>query len=97
MLQLEAVEGGTVISVRANAGARRDAVTGVHDGALRVHVCVAPEKGKANRAIAEVVADFFSLRRSQVELVAGPTSPQKKFRLSGISETTIREKTSTLK
>ena len=36
-----------------------------------------PEKGKANRAVCEVVARALALRPSQVELVSGETSRDK--------------------
>ena len=44
----------------------------------------APEKGKANQAIVAVLAEALSLRKSQLELVAGETSPQKRFLVRGI-------------
>lgn len=93
---MEVRDDAVVIAVRAHAGTRRNEVCGIHDGALRVHVSVAPEKGKANRAIAEVVADFFGVRRSQVELLSGPASHQKKFRIQGISSASIQERIDSL-
>ncbi len=95
-LVIEVRETGLLIAVRAHAGARKNSVCGVHDGALRVHVAVAPEKGKANKAIAETMAKFFAIRRSQIEIVSGLTSPQKKFLLIGITEAEIQQRVETL-
>jgi uncharacterized protein YggU (UPF0235/DUF167 family) len=42
-------------------------------------VTVAPEKGKANAAIAGVLAEALGCRASQVVLIAGETSRDKRF------------------
>ena len=85
MIRLEPHPDGVILSVRAQAGARRDEVRGEHDGALKVAVTQAPEKGKANKAIAELLAKYLQLRKSQVELVSGETNSQKRFLIRGMS------------
>lgn len=71
------------MAVRAQPGARRNAVVGEHDGALRVAVTAAADKGKANEAIGALLAEAFGLPKSGVELLSGPTSRQKRFLLRG--------------
>lgn len=85
MIALEPHAEGVILPVKAHAGARRNAIEGVHDGSLRVSVTQAPEKGKANKAIAELLAKALKLRKSQLELVSGETSPQKKFLIRGVT------------
>jgi uncharacterized protein YggU (UPF0235/DUF167 family) len=79
VIALETHPEGTILPVRAHAGARRNAIRGVKAGSLQVSVTQAPEKGKANRAIVAVLADELSLRKSQFELLTGETSSQKRF------------------
>jgi uncharacterized protein YggU (UPF0235/DUF167 family) len=74
-----------ILPVKAKAGARTNGVKGVHAGALKVAVTQAPERGKANQAIAELLADKLGLRRSQISLLSGETSPQKRFLVQDIS------------
>lgn len=57
---------GILVDVWVVPGASRDEVAGTHDGALRVRVSAPPEDGKANRAVARVVAAFFGVRRARV-------------------------------
>jgi uncharacterized protein (TIGR00251 family) len=76
---------GLILPVRARAGARRNEVRGEQDGMLKVSVTQAPEKGKANKAIAALLADALDLRKSQIELTAGETSPQKRFLIRDIA------------
>ncbi|MEX2113939.1 MAG: DUF167 domain-containing protein [Pirellulales bacterium] len=79
MIALEAHAEGTILPVKAHAGARRNGIRGEQGGALQVSVTQAPEKGKANKAIIAVLAEALGLRKSQIELVGGETSSQKRF------------------
>ena len=79
MIEFEPHADGLVLHVRAYAGARRCELRGVQAGALKVAVTQAPEKGKANKAVIELLADSLGLKKSQIELLTGETSPRKKF------------------
>lgn len=85
MLNLESHAGGTILPVRAQPGARRNEIRGVQDGMLKVCVTQSPEKGKANKAVLELLTKKLGLKKSQVELLAGETSHQKRFLVHGIS------------
>ena len=92
MIALEAHAEGTILPVRAHAGARRNGIRGEQAGALQVSVTQAPEKGKANKAIVAVLADGLSLRKSQIELIAGESSPQKRFLVRGMKIAELGER-----
>jgi len=92
MVLLERHPRGVVLPVRVRAGARRTGVAGEYDGALRIDVVAAPEKGKANRAVADVLAELFYVAKSNVELVSGATSPKKRFLVAGIEAATALER-----
>ncbi|MBI2807892.1 MAG: YggU family protein [Planctomycetes bacterium] len=76
---------GCVLSVRAQPGARRNAIVGEQAGALKVAVTAPPDKGRANDALVEVLADALSVKRSQIELVSGQTNRQKRFLIRGMT------------
>ena len=76
---------GSVIEVRAQAGARVTAIRGVHAGALKVSVTQVAEKGKANKALIEVLRRELELRKSQIELVAGETAVNKSILIRGVT------------
>jgi uncharacterized protein (TIGR00251 family) len=92
MLDLQSHPDGVILPVRAQAGARRNEVRGVQDGALKVCVTQAPEKGKANKAIAEVLAKWLGLRKSRLELISGETASQKKFLVRAIEKEDMAER-----
>jgi uncharacterized protein (TIGR00251 family) len=76
-LELKAVAGGTRMRLRVKPGARRDAIVGVHGGALKVAVSAAPEHGKANDAVVALLAAWLDVPRSSVVIVAGASSQDK--------------------
>jgi uncharacterized protein (TIGR00251 family) len=91
MIRLESHPLGFVLPVRAQPGARRDEIRGEQDGALKVAVTKAPEKGKANRALVELLARCLKLRKSQIVLLSGETSSNKRFLLQETSLEHLRQ------
>src|SRR4051812_17200157 len=85
MIDLTAHERGTILTVRAQPGARKNAVLGERAGFLRVAVSAAPERGKANAAIQEVLAEAIGCKASQVGLLSGETSRTKRLLISGMT------------
>ena len=79
MVSLEQTVNGLVLPVKAQPGARRNGVTGVHDGSLKVAVSQAPEKGKATAAIINVLTESLGIKKNQIELLSGQTSTHKRF------------------
>jgi len=92
MVELQETADGVIIPVRAQPGARKNAVSGVHAGQLKVSVTQAPEKGKANAALIEVLSETLQVPRSRISLVSGATASQKKFCVAGGDITSIRDR-----
>lgn len=92
MISLEAHSEGAILPVRAQAGGRRNGIRGEQDGMLKVSVTQVAEKGKANKAMIALLCDELSLRRSQVELLAGETSPHKRFLVRDVSSDELRQR-----
>lgn len=76
--------------MRAHPGARRNEVRGEQNGRLKISVTQVAEKGKANKAILKLLSAALGVRRSQLELLSGETSPEKRFLIRQASETVIR-------
>lgn len=85
MIELQSHAEGTILPVRAQPGARRNEIRGTQDGMLKVCVTQAPEKGKANKALLEVLSKALGLKKSQFELLSGETSSQKRFLVRNIT------------
>jgi hypothetical protein len=65
------------VKVKPNAG--RNEVKRVGEQAFEVKVSVAPEKGKANERVRELLANFLEVAKSRVVLLRGETSREKVF------------------
>lgn len=88
----DAPGGGCVVPVRVHPGAKRDAVTGTHDGALKVSLTCPPVDGRANEALLGFMAKRLGLPRGQVSLLTGAASRSKTLRIHGISANLAAEK-----
>ncbi|OGY31508.1 MAG: hypothetical protein A3C02_00795 [Candidatus Andersenbacteria bacterium RIFCSPHIGHO2_02_FULL_45_11] len=72
------------IYVKAKVHARENRVEKVDDENLIVHVKEAPEKGKANWAIIELVAEYYDVPTTSVRIVTGRTSTKKLMEVVGV-------------
>ena len=77
---------GCILPVRAQPGARKAGVLGEHNGALKAAVTAPPEDGRANQALVEVLREALGLKRSQVALIGGHTSRDKRFLIRGVTK-----------
>lgn len=74
--------------VRVTARASREGIEGVHTDAagvawLQVRVSTAPEKGRANEAVARLLARALDVAPSAVTLLSGAGSRHKRFLVRG--------------
>ncbi len=75
-----------------NPRASRDAVNGWLGEALKISVAAAPERGKANAAVEELIAKVAGVPRSAVRVVVGHTQPRKIVEVEGLSCARLAEK-----
>ena len=62
----------------------------MHGGALKVAVAAPPERGKANRAVVELLAEAIGLSASAITIVSGETSKDKVVEVAS-SQEAVRE------
>jgi len=84
-LTLRATTSGCTLNVRVHPGARRNAITGIHDGALKIYLTTPPADGRANAALLAFLADHLNIARSHITLVTGATSRSKTLHLEGLT------------
>jgi uncharacterized protein (TIGR00251 family) len=87
---------GCVLPVRAQPGARRAGVQGEQAGALKVAVTAPPQDGRANEALVEALRQALGVKRSQVELIGGQTSRDKRFLIRGLKRAELEERLAAL-
>jgi uncharacterized protein len=79
-----------VLRVHVQPGAGRTEVVGRHGDALKVKVAAAPEGGRANTAVAQLVASTLGVPPTAVVLVSGATSRAKRFRIGPVELGAVR-------
>ena len=67
----------TRIRVKVNAGAQSESVRELGDGTFQVRTRAPATKGKANKRVLELLAEYFDRTPDDLEIVAGHTSPVK--------------------
>jgi uncharacterized protein len=82
--------GGVVVEVWVVPGASRDDVGGDHAGALRVRTVAPAEGGRANRAVARLVADALGARHARV--IRGSGSRRKTVLVEGVDLRRAKER-----
>lgn len=81
--------GGVEFTVYTAPRSAKPGVRGVQADALKVAVHSAPEKGRANEELVDVLAAFLGVKRGAVEIVAGAGMRRKRVRVAGMSGTAL--------
>ena len=81
---------GALLPVRVQPRASCDEVVGWQGATLRVRVTAPPTDGRANGAVAALLAEACGVPLSAVELVRGHASRDKLFRVGALSLPAIR-------
>ena len=95
MIALQQRDDGVILPVRAQAGARMNALRGEQAGALKVAVTQVAEKGKANQAIVRMLSKALGIPRGDFELLSGATSSQKRFLVRAVDIDQLRDRIDT--
>jgi hypothetical protein len=92
MIMLRDTPDGCTLPVRVHPGAKRNAVTGTHDGAVKISLTTPPTDGRANDALIAFLAERLSIPRSRIALVSGQTSRSKVLRISGLNAAEVESR-----
>ncbi len=74
----------TRVRLRVSPGARRTELVGRHGEAWKVRVAAAPEQGRANEAVLDLLSRELELPRRSMSIVSGHTARDKVVLLEGI-------------
>jgi uncharacterized protein len=91
-LALRETADGCTLPVRVHPGAKRNAINGTHDGALKVSLTTPPTDGRANAALIEFLAERLGIPRARVSLLTGAASRTKTLRIVGLTQNEVEEK-----
>ena len=78
--------------LRVIPGSTRPGIVGRHGDAWKVRVAAAPERGRANEAVLDLLAEALALPRRDMRLIAGHGARDKIVELDGIAEDETRRR-----
>jgi uncharacterized protein (TIGR00251 family) len=78
------------IDVHLQPGAKRSEILGFRGDVLYAKVTAVAEKGKANQALLELVADTFGVPKSAIAIVRGQTSRNKVIAIQGLTREDLK-------
>ena len=82
----------TNLRVHVQPRASKNEVVGWREGdVLAIRLTAPPVEGAASQACRDFLAKTFGIKRTQVELLSGEKSREKRFRLHGISDLELRQ------
>ena len=65
------------VELTVSPGAARSELVGRHGNGWRARIAVPPERGRANRALEQLLAEALGVRRDRVAVVAGKSKRRK--------------------
>lgn len=91
-LRLDRLDTGTRLRVRVSPGAKKEGLLGVYREALKVSVRAPPEKGRANRAVVDLLAGALGVPASRLAVVSGMTRRDKIVSVAGLAPEEVRSR-----
>ncbi len=92
MIPIRESASGTTFAVKVHPRAKKNAITGELNNALKLSLTAPPLDGKANDACIEFFAKLLKVPRSSVTIASGFTGHSKVIRVSGLSAAILRER-----
>ena len=90
MLDIVTTNSGIILSIRTQPGSSKNRIIGEYGGRLKLAVTAAPEKGKANKAVIELLADTLHISESSIHIISGESSRDKRLMIEGLTPEDIK-------
>jgi uncharacterized protein (TIGR00251 family) len=92
MISIHDMPAGATFAVKIHPRARKDAITGELEDALKLSLKAPPVEGRANEACIEFLANLLKVPRSSVTIASGQSSPRKVIRVRGVSADEVQKR-----
>ena len=80
---------GVVFNIRVIPRASRCELAGIQGDALKLRITAPPVEGAANKECVRFLSDILGVKKSQITIIAGHRSKNKKVSISGINRKDI--------
>jgi uncharacterized protein (TIGR00251 family) len=83
---------GVTFAVKVQPRAKKNAITGELDNALKISLTSPPIEGRANEACIDFLARLLKVPRSSVTIASGVTGRSKVIRVAGLTAQQVRDR-----
>ena len=87
--QQKQTDSSATLSVRIQPRSSKNGITRREDGSLKIRLTAPPVDGAANEALIKFLSETLSVNKSQIEIVSGHTSREKRLKINGMSEADV--------
>ncbi len=91
MIPIGETADGVVFNIRVIPRASRCELAGVQGDALKLRITAPPVEGAANKECVRFLSDMLGVKKSQIKIIAGHSSKNKKVSISGINRKDIEK------
>lgn len=85
MIRVTADEEAITFTVRVQPRAKKNAVVGEVEGALKLKLAAPPVDGAANEELIQFLAKLFAVPRRHISILSGATAKTKIIRIAGLT------------
>ena len=85
MIDVTDSDGSILFAARVIPRASKSEIIGEHDGALKVRIASPPVDGAATTELIKLLAKRFHVSKSDIEIVSGETSKNKRIKIANLS------------
>jgi uncharacterized protein (TIGR00251 family) len=89
-LSIQEDDNSVTFEVRVAPRASRNAIIGVHEGALKVALTAPPVEGAANDALRKLIAKTLGVPKSNITIIRGERARTKLLRIQGVTAEALR-------
>lgn len=90
MLNIVPTKSGVIVSVRTQPRSSKSRIIGEYGGRLKLAVTAVAEKGKANKAVIELLADTLHINESSIHIISGESSRDKRLMIEGLTPVDLK-------
>lgn len=90
MLDVVTTNTGVILSIRTLPHSRKNRIIGEYGSRLKLAVTAAAEKGRANKAVRELLADTLHISESCIHIISGESSQDKRVMIEGLTSEDLK-------
>lgn len=81
-----------IFTAKIIPGSSKTTLAGILGGMLKIKIAAPAEKGKANKAVIDFLSEKIGVKKNNIAIISGLSSPVKQIRISGVSADELSSK-----